>query len=49
MVKKKKNQIKSKAEKKRKKVTLTMEGNLKGPLDGTHVQPGLKCFTYPVR
>lgn len=28
-------------------VTLTMEGNLKGPLDESHLQPDLKCFYLP--
>lgn len=28
-------------------VTLTMEGNLKGPLDESHLQPNLKSFYLP--
>ena len=55
-IKKKKEKKSEKVKKKKKKkdgalceVTLTMEGNLKGPLDESHLQPGLKYFTYPVR
>lgn len=28
-------------------VTLTMEGNLKGPLDESHLQPDFNCFYLP--
>lgn len=52
---KKKENKNEKVKKKREKdeasfqVTLTMEGNLKGPQDETHLQPDSKCFHLPTQ